>query len=134
MAEGFNGMAMDQPAGASKTNPYAAESWLEPWLIKHSEFYRKHLTRDGRRESKSTRRHNEVAEGLESRKNSVAAPTIPEAQATRAMPAPAEQSPRQSAESENEDTPAAAAEQTSTSKKDKLLHGWRKNISWFPHP
>ncbi|KAK7888105.1 hypothetical protein LTR67_008982 [Exophiala xenobiotica] len=99
MAEGFNGMAMDQPAGSSRTNPYAAESWLEPWLIKHSGFYRKHLTRDGRRESKSTRRHNIVAEGLESRKNSVA---VPEAEATAtdaAVPAPAEE-PRRSVESD----------------------------------
>ncbi|KAK5198883.1 hypothetical protein LTR92_001354 [Exophiala xenobiotica] len=98
MAEGFNGMAMDQPAGSSRTNPYAAESWLEPWLIKHSGFYRKHVTRDGRRESKSTRRHSIVAEGLESRKNSVAVPEA-EAAATDAIPAPAEE-PRRSVESD----------------------------------
>ncbi|KAK5225479.1 hypothetical protein LTR47_009326 [Exophiala xenobiotica] len=98
MAEGFNGMAMDQPAGSSRTNPYAAESWLEPWLIKHSGFYRKHLTRGGRRESKSTRRHSIVAEGLESRKNSVAVPEA-EAAATDAIPALAEE-PRRSVESD----------------------------------
>jgi len=125
MAEGFNGMAMDQPAGTSRTNPYAAESWLEPWLIKHSEFYRKHLTRDGRRESKSTRRHSIVAEGLESRKNSDAVPEA-EAASTDAIPAPAE-NPRRSVES-------GTSEAETRSKKEKAPHGWRKSVGWFPHP
>jgi len=123
MAEGFNGIAMDQPAGTGN-KPYVAESWLEPWLIKHSEFYRKHLTRDGRTEAKSTRRYSAVAEGLESRKNSVA---IPENEATGATPAPVEQ-PRQSVEAE---TPSEAG---SSSRKEKGIHGWRRSIGWFPHP
>ncbi|KAL6242596.1 hypothetical protein RBB50_010242 [Rhinocladiella similis] len=125
MAEGFNGMAMDQPAGTSRTNPYAAESWLEPWLIKHSEFYRKHLTRDGRRESKSTRRHSIVAEGLESRKNSAAVPESGNA-ATDATPAPVEE-PRHSIEGES-------SESESSPKKQRPFHGWRKSVGWFPHP
>ncbi|KAK6379982.1 hypothetical protein LTS17_006056 [Exophiala oligosperma] len=119
MAEGFNGMAMDQPAGTSRTNPYAAESWLEPWLIKHSEFYRKHLTRDGRRESKSTRRHSIVAEGLESRKNSAALPENDSA-TTDAAPAPVEE-PRHSVEGES-----SASESESAPKKTRPFHGWRK--------
>lgn len=123
MAEGFNGLAMDQPAGTGK-RPYAAESWLEPWLIKHSGFYRKHFTHDGRRESKSTERHSIVAEGLESRNSSVAAP---EAAATAAMPAPVEE-PRPSVEAS---TPAEAE---ASSKKEKLVYGWRKRIGWLPHP
>ena len=51
-------------------NPYGADAWLEPWLCKHSAFYRKHLTRDGRMESKSARRGSLIE--AESRKNSVA--------------------------------------------------------------
>ncbi len=122
-------MAMDQPAGASRTNPYAAESWLEPWLIKHSEFYRKHLTRDGRRESKSTRRHSIVAEGLESRKNSVA---VPEATtgATETSPAAVEETTRPSVETER----SPSETETAASKKEKTVHGWRKSFAWIPHP
>ncbi|EXJ80571.1 hypothetical protein A1O1_08717 [Capronia coronata CBS 617.96] len=139
MAEGFNGMAMDQPAGASKTNPHAAEAWLEPWLIKHSEFYRKHLAR-GRSESKATRRHSEVSEALESRNNSVTAPESEHTveagagagagvEATSSMPVPVEQ-PRHGDEV---DTPPHEAEAENRTD-DKGLHGWRKHLSWFPHP
>lgn len=132
MAEGFNGMAMDQPTGATKTNPHAAEAWLEPWLIKHSGFYRKHLAR-GREESKASRRHSEVSEALESRNNSVDAPITEQSVATGAgisdaLPVPVEQ-PREADEIE---TPAHEIE--AETKKDKLLHSWRKHISWFPHP
>ncbi|KIW96886.1 uncharacterized protein Z519_02277 [Cladophialophora bantiana CBS 173.52] len=132
MAEGFNGQVlMDQPAGTGN-RPYAAESWLEPWLIKHSEFYRKHFTRDGRRESKSTRRHSVVTEGLESRKNSVVVPEIeaaaatstPEAEGTSATPAPVEQ-PRESLDAE------AAAQVVA--KKDRI-GSLRRSIGWLPHP
>ncbi|EXJ79817.1 hypothetical protein A1O3_08102 [Capronia epimyces CBS 606.96] len=138
MAEGFNGMAIDQPAGASKTNPYAAEAWLEPWLIKHSEFYRKHMAH-GRTESKATRRHSEVSEALESRNNSVTAPepehpvavdagVAPSPGATDAMPVPVEQ-PRQSDAGET-----ATHEGAVETKKEKMLHSWRKHLSWHPHP
>lgn len=134
MAEGFNGLAMDQPAGTGN-RPYAAESWLEPWLIKHSEFYRKHFAKDGRRESKSTRRHSVVAEGLESRKNSVAAPeadteaapaTVPEAEATSALPGPVEQG------RESVDMEAPAEDQTPLRK--ERFGSLRKSVGWFPHP
>ena len=118
-------MAIDQPAGSSRTNPYAAESWLEPWLTKHSEFYRKHLTRDGRRESKSTRRHSIVTEELESRKNSVAGPES-EATPTSATQAPAEER-RESANSESSGEEAA-------SEKEKGHFGWRKSVGWVPYP
>ncbi|OAP56917.1 hypothetical protein AYL99_09029 [Fonsecaea erecta] len=133
MAEAFNGQVlMDQPAGTGN-RPYAAESWLEPWLIKHSEFYRKHFTRDGRRESKSTRRHSVVTEGLESRKNSVAAPEVEapaataaaETEGTSATPAPVEQ-PRESVEAET------AAEAT-IAKKDRF-GSLRRSFAWVPHP
>ncbi|KIW12456.1 hypothetical protein PV08_09733 [Exophiala spinifera] len=127
MAQAFNGLAMDQPAGAGITNPYAAESWLEPWLLKHSEFYRKHLTRDGRHESKSTRRHSIVAEELESesRKHSV---VVPESgnEATDAAPAPVEE-PRHSVESES-------PESAKSSKKHRPFNGLRRSVGWFPHP
>jgi len=133
MAEAFNGQVlMDQPAGTGN-RPYAAESWFEPWLIKHSEFYRKHLTRDGRRESKSTRRHSIVTEGLESRKNSVAVPEAEAAgaaatEATTATPAPVEQ-PRTSTEAE-----AAAAENPETLNRKDKVSAWRRSVGWFPHP
>ncbi|KAK4938900.1 hypothetical protein LTR10_020723 [Elasticomyces elasticus] len=112
-------------AGSSRTNPYAAESWLEPWLTKHSEFYRKHLTRDGRRESKSTRRHSIVSDELESRKNSVAAPET-ESAVTNSNPASAEER-RESANSESSGEEAA-------SKKEEGHSGWRKSVGWVPHP
>jgi len=125
MAEAFNGQVlMDQPAGTGN-RPYAAESWFEPWLIKHSEFYRKHLTRDGRRESKSTRRHSVVTEGLESRKNSVAAP---EAEVTTATPAAVEE-PRTSTEAET-----TAVEHPETLNKKDRVSAWRRSIGWLPHP
>jgi hypothetical protein len=76
MAQAFpNGFAIDQPTGSSQTNPYAAEAWVEPWLLKHSSFYRKHFTRDGRTESKASRRASVITAELESRRNSVAAPS-----------------------------------------------------------
>ena len=83
---------LDQPAGTGN-RPYAAESWLEPWLINHSAFYRTHFTRDGRRESKSSRRHSVVTEELESRRNSVALPEVEAtgAVAPEASPAPVEE-------------------------------------------
>jgi hypothetical protein len=135
MAEAFNGQVlMDQPAGTGN-RPYAAESWFEPWLIKHSEFYRKHFARDGRRESKSTRRHSIVTEGLESRKNSVAvpeaeaaAPAAPATEATAATPAPVEQQ-RTSTEAE-----AAAREHPETLNKKDRISAWRRSVGWLPHP
>ena len=70
MAQAFpNAFAVDQPEGTAQNSPYAADAFIEPWLLKHSEFYRKHLTRDGRRESKSSRRASHIT--VESRKNSL---------------------------------------------------------------
>jgi hypothetical protein len=34
------------------------EPWLEPFLVKHSSWYRRHLTKAGRRESKSNSSRN----------------------------------------------------------------------------
>jgi len=129
MAGAYNGPVLqDQPEGTGN-RPYAAESWLEPWLTKHSDFYRKHFTRDGRRESKSTRRHSVVSEGLESRKNSVALPESEAASAAaEATPAPVEQ-PRTSTEAE-----AAAAENPETLNKKDKVSAWRRSVGWFPHP
>jgi hypothetical protein len=36
-----------------ETGSHFTEPWLEPFLIKHSSWYRQHLTKAGRRESKS---------------------------------------------------------------------------------
>ena len=137
MAGSFTGpVLLDQPSDV-KNRPYAADSWLEPWLINHSEFYRNHFTRDGRRESKSTRRHSVVAEGLESRKNSVDVPqvdseaaraAVPEAEATGAMPAAVEQQ-RSSSEVE-----ASALQNPETLHKKNKISSWRYKIGWFPHP
>jgi hypothetical protein len=71
MAQGFpNSFNVDS---GNSNSPYAAEAWIEPWLLKHSTFYRKHLTRDGRQESKSSRRASMIDAEIQSRKNSVAA-------------------------------------------------------------
>ncbi|RMZ86192.1 hypothetical protein DV737_g105, partial [Chaetothyriales sp. CBS 132003] len=82
-------MAIDQKKGAASMNNFAAESWLEPLLLK-SDFYRKHFTSDGRRESKSTRRGSTIEEDVmvrrasmaASRKSSVAVPAAPETDGT----------------------------------------------------
>lgn len=77
MAQAFpNAFAVDQPEGSSRQSPYAADAFIEPWLLKHSEFYRKHLTRDGRHESKAGRRASQIT-AAESRKNSHQAPPSP---------------------------------------------------------
>ncbi|EHY56923.1 hypothetical protein HRR83_001998 [Exophiala dermatitidis] len=140
MAQAFNGLAMDQPEGSSKTNPYAAEAWLEPWLIKHSGFYRRHLAH-GRTESKATRRHSEVSEALDSRQNSVAdAEPEPEhrleteAATTAAMPVPLEQ--HSLTEAVADEAPAQAVEVTAENKTKEAAarHSWRKHLRWFPHP
>ncbi|KEF61874.1 uncharacterized protein A1O9_03446 [Exophiala aquamarina CBS 119918] len=131
MAEFFNGMAIDQPAGTARRNSHAADSWLEPWLIKHVSFYRKHFSKNGKDESHATRRHSVISEALKSRENSVAEP-LPDAvvaanaaseegQATDAMPAPVEEKRRES-------------EEALTEKKSKHGHNWRSNIGWLPHP
>ncbi|RMD43061.1 hypothetical protein DV735_g1988, partial [Chaetothyriales sp. CBS 134920] len=65
-------LALDQKKGASHLSSVAAESWLEPLLLK-SDFYRKHFTRDGRRESKSTCRGSTIQEDIAVRKASIAA-------------------------------------------------------------
>jgi hypothetical protein len=132
MAEFYNGMAIDQPAGTARRNSHAADSWLEPWLIKHVSFYRKHLAKDGKAESHATRRHSVVSDALKSRENSVAEPApdavvgadiaFEEAQATGAAPAPVEEQRRESSE----------ASEATAGRKEKL--GWRKNIGWMPHP
>ncbi len=131
MAGAYTGpVLLDQPSD-TRNPPNAAESWFEPWLIKHSDFYRKYFTRDGRRESKSTRRHSVVAEGLESRNNSVAAPEAEAAgtvDATAATPAPVEQ-PRTSSEAET-----AAVENPETLNKKDKVSAWRRSVGWFPHP
>ena len=88
-------LVLDQKKGESHMNNAAAESWLEPLLLKSS-FYRNHFTRDGRRESKSTRRGSAIEEDVQSRRNSVAAPSegTEAAGAVAAEPAPAGE-PRQ---------------------------------------
>lgn len=140
MAEFFNGMAIDQPAGTARRNSHAADSWLEPWLIKHVSFYRKHFSQDGKAESHATRRHSEISEALKSRENSVAEPSpdavvtanvaFEEAQATGTMPAPVEEQRK-----EGEEAGAQTAESEATAEKNSK-HGrnWRASIGWMPHP
>jgi len=48
----------DQPKA---TGLYATSAWFEPFLLKHSTLYRKHATRDGRRESKASRRASVIS-------------------------------------------------------------------------
>jgi hypothetical protein len=81
-------LALDQKQGESRLNNAAAESWLEPLLLK-SNFYRKHFTRDGRTESKSTRRGSAIEEDIAVRKNSISARRASE-ESAQAVPAPAE--------------------------------------------
>lgn len=41
-----------------ESGSHFTEPWLEPFLVKHSSWYRRHLTKAGRRESKSRSRRN----------------------------------------------------------------------------
>ncbi|KAK5065174.1 hypothetical protein LTR84_001010 [Exophiala bonariae] len=142
MAEFFNGMAIDQPAGTARHNSHAADSWLEPWLIKHVSFYRKHMTKDGKAESHATRRHSVVSEALKSRENSVAEPApaalaaanlaLEQAGPTAAVPSPVEE-PRESEEQEAQ-IAARIASDEGAQEKDKPAHSWRRSIGWMPHP
>ncbi|RMZ81450.1 hypothetical protein DV738_g2170, partial [Chaetothyriales sp. CBS 135597] len=68
----MGGLALDQKKGASRLNHFATDAWLEPLLLK-SEFYRTHFTRDGRQESKSTRRGSSIQEDIAVRNASIAA-------------------------------------------------------------
>lgn len=117
MAQAFpNAFAVDQPEGSARKNSYAADAFIEPWLLKHSDFYRKHLTRDGRRESKAGRRASQI--DIESRKNSVAAP-----QPTPGAVAAAEIASERGAESIEEERQQQKAEETKETKK-----GWRRHL------
>lgn len=74
MSQGFPPNVGPIDAPKDSKDPAAAEAWLEPLLLK-SNFYRKHFTRDGRRESKSTVRNQSItAASNESRKSSLDAP------------------------------------------------------------
>ena len=136
MGDYLNGVAIDQPAGTARHNSHAADSWLEPWLIKHVSFYRKHMTKDGQAESASTRRHSVVSNALRSRENSVAEQH--EDQVSGALPV--ETAPvqgRESVESEfrAENEAASLPSSPTESKKDKFVHSWKQSIvGWKPHP
>jgi len=41
-----------------ETGSHFMEPWLEPFLLKHSSWYRRHMTKTGRRESKSKSTRN----------------------------------------------------------------------------
>ncbi|ETN40302.1 uncharacterized protein HMPREF1541_04578 [Cyphellophora europaea CBS 101466] len=118
MAQAFpNAFAVDQPEGSARTNPYAADAFIEPWLLKHSEFYRKHLTRDGRRSSKSTRRASRIT--LESRKNSLEPVVSPGAVAA------AERADSVGATSIEEDR---LKERMAQGRQDKEKSSWRRHL------
>lgn len=56
-----NGLAdvpIDHPQGDHNVG---AKPWLEPWLIKHSGFYRKHFTKNGDGLTKGERRASVVS-------------------------------------------------------------------------
>lgn len=117
MAQAFpNAFNVDQPEGSSRKNSYAADAFIEPWLLKHSEFYRKHLTRDGRAESKASRRASQI--DIESRKNSVTAP-----QPTPGAVAAAEDASGRGAESIGEARQQQKMEEAKETKK-----GWRRHL------
>lgn len=52
-------------ADGSERRVSTAGPWLEPFLVRHSGFYRRHFTRDGRRESKTERRASVVSQAEE---------------------------------------------------------------------
>jgi hypothetical protein len=57
-----NGMA-DVPVDHPKDDHnVGAKPWLEPWLIKHSSFYRKHFTKNGDGMTKSERRASVISQ------------------------------------------------------------------------
>lgn len=58
-------------AETSERRISSAGPWFEPFLTKHSKFYRKHFTRDGRRESKTERRASVISDA--ERRNSSSA-------------------------------------------------------------
>jgi hypothetical protein len=41
-----------------ESGSHFTEPWLEPFLVKHSSWYRRHMTKAGRRESKSNSSRN----------------------------------------------------------------------------
>jgi hypothetical protein len=55
-----NGIA-DIPPDHPKGDRVGAKPWLEPWLIKHSSFYRKHFTKGGDGLTKTERRASVVS-------------------------------------------------------------------------
>jgi hypothetical protein len=116
MAQAFpNAFIVDQPEGSANRSPYAADAFIEPWLLKHSEFYRKHLTRDGRRESKSGRRASQIT--IESRKNSLEAQPAPGAIAA------AESASERGADSIQEERNQQLAQESQEQKK-----GWKRHL------
>lgn len=142
MAGLYSGLPIDQPSAEARRDSHASEAWVEPWLIKHVGFYRKHMTKDHKGEPATERRQSLIAEDLQkaSRENSVAAegtaatasaaaPAV--APAVAAVPGPVEQEARGSTESADS---AHVPEPATTTKKDKVLHGWRKRMGWLPHP
>lgn len=60
-----NGMA-DVPVDHTKEDRnVGAKPWLEPWLIKHSSFYRKHFTKNGDGMTKTERRASVISQDEE---------------------------------------------------------------------
>lgn len=57
-----NGLADVPIDHATDDHNVGAKPWLEPWLIKHSSFYRKHFTKNGDGMTKSERRASVVSQ------------------------------------------------------------------------
>jgi len=59
-----NGLANVPPDHATKSEPtgVGSQPWLEPFLIKHSKFYRKHFTKNGDGMTKTERRASVISQ------------------------------------------------------------------------
>jgi len=62
-----NGLANVPPDHATNSEPtgVGSQPWLEPFLIKHSKFYRKHFTKNGDGMTKTERRASVISQDEE---------------------------------------------------------------------
>ncbi|RVX69127.1 hypothetical protein B0A52_06840 [Exophiala mesophila] len=133
-------LAIDQPSGAGRRDSHASEPWVEPWLIKHVGFYRKHMTKDNHGEPAADRRHSLMTVDKTSRESSVAGPSNEVAEAANntavSEPVAPEAPPLVSESSEgrveigHEGESPDPAEHAPT--KENATRRWRKRISWRP--
>lgn len=139
-------LALDQPSGEGRRDSHSSEPWVEPWLIKHVGFYRKHMTKDNQGEAAAERRHSLMTEDKTSRESSVAGPSnhvaeavgvsnndaaVHEPVATEAAPREPESQQQVPVNSEHQGESPEPAEHAPT--KETTARGWRKRMSsWRP--